>query len=106
MERMQSTHIEVVLLTWQQLPDELTRLNAEWTFVESRFYRIAQTDIRESLNIGLLELFEQLKQENGIADFCSRIVLSKPELQKIPNTGQLDTHDLPDWVWLEETHLT
>jgi len=106
MERTQCTHIEVVLLTWQQLPDELTRLNADWTFVESRFYRIAQADVMVSLNVGLLELFEQLKQENDIADYCSRVVQTRQQSYRAPNTGQLVAHDLPDWVWLEETHPT
>jgi hypothetical protein len=97
----QYTHIEVVLLNWQPLPDALTRLHADWSFVESRFYRIAQADVVASLNVGLLELFEQLKLENDIADYCSRVVVTRHAPLKTPNTGQLVADDLPDWVWLE-----
>ena len=97
----QFTHIEVVLLNWQPLPDALTRLHADWSFVESRFYRIAQADVIASLNVGLLELFEQLKLENDIADYCSRVVVTRNAPLKTPTTGQLAANDLPDWVWLE-----
>ena len=102
MDRTQFTHIEVVLLAWQQLPVELTRLNVHWTFLESRYYRIAQADIQEKLNISLLEFFEQLKREHDITDFCSRVVMVKSETyRRIPDTEQLKVLDLPDWVWAE-----
>ena len=45
MSRTQITYVEVVLLSWQKLPDELLSLSANWLFLESRFYRIAQADM-------------------------------------------------------------
>ncbi len=88
MSRTQITHVEVVLLTWQQLPEELLSLSADWIVMECRFYRIAQADMVGALTIELLRLFERLKEENRITDFCSRVVL----------TGQARDSELPDWI--------
>jgi hypothetical protein len=90
MSRTQITHVEVVLLTWQKLPDELRSLSADWVFIECRFYRIAQADIVGELTIELLGFFEQLKKESRITDFCSRVVV----------TEQARHCELPDWVRL------
>jgi hypothetical protein len=99
MGRALLAHVEVVLLTWQQLPDELITLNADWMFTESRFYRIAQVDIVGGLNIGLIGLFEQLKAENRITDFCSRVVVIKQAAyHEVPDTEQVVTSELPDWI--------
>ncbi len=99
MGRALLAHVEVVLLTWQQLPDELITLNADWMFTESRFYRIAQVDIVGGLNIGLIGLFEQLKAENRITDFCSRVVVIKQAAyHEVPDTEQVVASELPDWV--------
>jgi len=46
-----------------------------WIVMECRFYRIAQADIAGALTIELLEFFEQLKEQNRITDFCSRVCL-------------------------------
>ena len=92
-------HVEVVLLTWQQLPDELIALNADWMFTESRFYRIAQADVVGELNIGLIGLFEHLKAENRISDFCTRMVAIKQSAHHVaPETEQLARPDLPEWI--------
>jgi hypothetical protein len=88
MSRTQITHVEVVLLTWQKLPDELLSLSADWTLLECRFYRIAQADIEGELTLELLGFFERLKEENRITDFCSRVVV----------TEQASHSELPDWV--------
>ena len=99
MSGTQLTHVEVVLLTWQQLPVELLGLSTDWVLTESRFYRIAQADIAGELTIELLELFEQLKDEHLIADSCSRVVVSKKlALAHLPNTEQGVKSELPDWV--------
>ena len=99
MTRTQLTHIEVVLLTWQQLPDELLSLSAHWIFMECRFYRIAQVDIAGDLTIELLGLFGQLKEENRITDFCGRVVATKQRDTRIlPDTGDALKSGLPDWV--------
>jgi hypothetical protein len=99
MHGTQLTHVEVVLLNWQQLPLELLSLSSDWMFTDSRFYRIAQADIAGELTIDLLGLFEQLKEEHRIADSCSRVVIAK---QVAPahtsNTEQAITSELPDWV--------
>jgi hypothetical protein len=106
MSGTQLTHVEVVLLTWQQLPVELLGLSTDWVLTESRFYRIAQADITGELTIELLELFEQLKDEHLIADSCSRVVMAKrPIPHKSPNTeqaaGENTESELPDWVRAE-----
>ncbi len=99
MGRIQLARVEVVLLTWQQLPDELINLSADWMFTESRFYRIAQADIMDGLNIELIGLFEQLKAENRITDFCSRVVVAKQiASREVPDTEGGLTSELPDWV--------
>ncbi len=99
MNGAQLTHVEVVLLTWQQLPVELLRLSSDWMFTESRFYRIAQADISGELTIDLLGLFEQMKVEHRIADSCSRVVIAKPSASpQLPNTEQAVKSELPDWV--------
>jgi|GEM_PF-1563071 len=99
MSRTQLAHVEVVLLTWQQLPDELINLSADWMFTESRFYRIAQADIVGVLNIGLIGLFEQLKAQNRITDFCSRVVVIKQiTYREVSDTEQIVANELPDWV--------
>ena len=99
MTRTQLTHIEVVLLTWQQLPGELLTLSAHWIFVECRFYRIAQVDIAGDLTIELLGLFGQLKEENRITDFCGRVIATKQRDTRIlPDTGDALKSELPDWV--------
>jgi len=88
MSGTQITYVEVVLLAWQELPDELLSLSTDWTVIECRFYRIAQADIVGALTIELLGFFEQLKAKNHIIDFCSRIVV----------TEQTQHTELPDWV--------
>ncbi|HLH61237.1 MAG TPA: hypothetical protein VKV20_06085 [Ktedonobacteraceae bacterium] len=102
MTRTQLTHIEVVLLTWQQLPGELLNLSSHWIFMDCRFYRIAQVDISGDLTIDLLGLFEQLKVENRITDFCGRVVATKQRDTRIwPVTGENEPvkSELPDWVF-------
>jgi hypothetical protein len=99
MSKAQITHVEVVLLTWQQLPKELLSLSADWIVMECRFYRIAQADIIGVLNLELLRSFERLKEENRITDFCSRVVLTGQTRE----SGSLDLeqakgHELPDWI--------
>ena len=99
MGRIQLARVEVVLLTWQQLPDELINLSADWMFTESRFYRIAQADIMDGLNLELIGLFEQLKAENRITDFCSRVVVTKEAASReVPDTEGGLSSELPDWV--------
>ena len=99
MSRTQITYVEVVLLTWQQLPEELLSLCAEWNVMECRFYRIAQADIAGALTIELLEFFEQLKEEKRITDFCSRVVLTGQTGESgLLDTGQAQQSELPDWV--------
>ena len=101
MSGTQLTHVEVVLLTWQQLPTELLSLSSDWMFTDSRFYRIAQADIAGELTIDLLGLFEQLKNEHRIADSCSRVVMAKQSFPShSPNTEQTVKSELPDWVLL------
>lgn len=99
MSRTQWTHVEVVLLTWQQLPEELLRLTADWTFIESRFYRIAQADMVSTLTLQVLGFFEQLKDEKRIADFCSRVVVTEQTKDlKLPDTGPARYSELPEWI--------
>ena len=99
MSGTQLTHVEVVLLTWQQLPVELLSLSSDWMFTDSRFYRIAQADIAGELTIDLLGLFEQLKSEHLIADSCSRVVMAKKTSSAhLPDTEQAVKSELPDWV--------
>jgi hypothetical protein len=88
MSGTQITYVEVVLLAWQELPEELLSLSADWTVIECRFYRIAQADIVGALTIELLGFFEQLKEESRIIDFCSRVVVVE----------QTQHSELPDWV--------
>jgi hypothetical protein len=88
MSGTQITYVEVVLLAWQELPDELLSLSTDWTVIECRFYRIAQADIVGALTIELLGFFEQLKAENRIIDFCSRVVVAE----------ETQLNELPDWV--------
>jgi hypothetical protein len=99
MSRTQITYVEVILLTWQQFPEELLSLCAEWIVMECRFYRIAQADIAGALTIELLEFFEQLKAENRITDFCSRVVLTRQTGESgLLDTGRARESELPDWV--------
>lgn len=88
MSGTQITYVEVVLLAWQELPEEFLSLNTDWTVIECRFYRVAQADIAGALTIELLGFFERLKAENRIIDFCSRVVV----------TEQTPLSELPDWV--------
>jgi hypothetical protein len=99
MRKTQFTRVEVILLVWQPLPDELLNLCADWMFTESRFFRIAQADILDGLSIRLIGLFEHLKQQNRITDFCSRVVMSKQIVSNTsPDTEPLMMGELPDWV--------
>lgn len=102
MSRTLLTHVEVVLLSWQQLPDELLALSADWIVTESRFYRIAQADIATGtggFGIQLIRYFETLKTENRICDFCSRLVAATQETYPYsPDTEQLNVTELPAWV--------
>ena len=99
MGRTLLAHVEVVLLNWQQLPDELITLSADWVFTDSRFYRIAQADILGRLTMQLILLFERLKAENRISDFCSRVVAITQEITRdAPDTDQVVARDLPAWV--------
>ena len=99
MRRTLLAHVKVVLLTWQQLPEELVDLSADWLFTESRFYRIAQADVMGELTIALIGLFERLKAENQISDFCGRVVaVTQEALREVPDTEQFLKSELPDWV--------
>ncbi len=99
MSRTQITHVEVVLLTWQQLPEELLNLSADWIVMECRFYRIAQADIVGALNLELLRSFERLKAENRITDFCSRVVITGQTGESGSlNLEQVRGSELPDWI--------
>jgi hypothetical protein len=99
MRRTQITHLEVVLLTWQPLPEELLSLSADWIFLECRFYRIAQADLEDILTLELLGLFEQLKAEHRITDVCSRVVVrGQTEEHLPPDMEQASERALPDWV--------
>lgn len=99
MSRTQITYVEVVLLSWQKLPDELLSLSANWLVLESRFYRIAQADIVSALTVEVLGLFEQLKGQNSITDFCSRVVVRKRDVTTQPiEKVQANYSALPDWV--------
>jgi hypothetical protein len=99
MSRTQITYVEVVLLSWQKLPDELFSLSANWMYLESRFYRIARADMVGALTIEVLGLFEQLKGQNDITDFCSRVIVKKPNVTTQPiDMAQANYSALPDWV--------
>ena len=99
MSGTQLTHVEVVLLTWQQLPNELLGLSSDWMFTESRFYRIAQADLVGELTIDLLGLFEHLKDEYRIADSCVRVVIARQSAPlHLPGTQEVVKSELPDWV--------
>ena len=80
---MNTTHIEVVLLDWPKLPPEFLALSSNWTFLTSRFYCIAQTDIQRELTTGELETFEEIKEQDRIIDFCSRIVGMDSKLKRV-----------------------
>jgi hypothetical protein len=99
MSKMQITCIEVILLNWQKLPDELRSLSANWIFTESRFYRIAQADMVSTLTVEMLGHFEQLKKQNHITDFCSRVVVKPQEVTTQPlDRVQANYNFLPDWI--------
>ncbi len=99
MSRTQINYVEVVLLSWQKLPDELFSLSANWIFIESRFYRIAQADIYGALTVEVLGLFEQLKKQNYITDFCSRVVVRTSDATTQPiDRVQANYSALPDWI--------
>jgi hypothetical protein len=99
MMRTQFTHVEVILLSWQPLPDELSGLSTDWMYTDSRFYRIAQADIKDGLSVGLLGLFESLKRQSRITDFCSRVIgTQRTTTHFLPNTRPLLERGLPDWV--------
>ena len=99
MSRTQITFVEVVLLRWQKLPDEFLSLSANWTFTESRFYKIAQADMVNALTVEMLGLFEQLKKQNHITDFCSRVVIRTPDRSTQPiDRVQANYSLLPDWI--------
>ena len=104
---MSSTHIaciEVILLSWQKLPDELRSLSTNWIFTESRFYRIAQADMDSSLTVEMLGLFEQLKKYNHITDFCSRVVVRPKEMTTQPlDRVKANYSNLPEWIRPEYT---
>jgi hypothetical protein len=92
-------HVEVVLLSWQQLPDELLSLSANWMYLESRFYRIAQVDMEGVLTIEMLEFLEQLKEQHQIADFCSRVIAREQAVStKTIDLGEAKYNELPEWV--------
>ena len=99
MSSIQITCIEVILLSWQKLPDELRILNVNWIFIESRFYRIAQADMGSTLTIEMLGLFERLKKQNHITDFCSRVVVRPQEITTRPlDRAKVNYNNLPDWI--------
>lgn len=92
-------HVEVVLLSWQQLPEELLSLSANWMYLESRFYRIAQVDMEGVLTIEMLEFLEQLKEQHQIADFCSRVIARDQAVStKTIDLGEAKYNELPEWV--------
>ncbi len=104
MSRTQITFVEVILLSWQKLPDELFSLSTDWIFIESRFYRIAQADMGSALTLEMLGLFEQLKKQNHITDFCSRVVVRTQEVITQPlERVQANYSILPDWIRPEYT---
>jgi hypothetical protein len=93
------TYVEVILLSWQKLPDELISMSANWFFTESRFYRIAQADMGGALTLEMLGLFEQLKKQNHITDFCSRVVIRTQGMTTEPlERVQANYSSLPDWI--------
>lgn len=93
------TRVEVVLLSWQQLPEELLSLSANWMYLESRFYRIAQVDMEGVLTIEMLEFLEQLKEQHQIADFCSRVIAREQAVStKTIDLGEAKYSELPEWV--------
>lgn len=93
------TRVEVVLLSWQQLPVELLSLSANWVYLESRFYRIAQVDMEGVLTIEMLEFLEQLKEQHQIADFCSRVIAREQAVStKTIDLGEAKYNELPEWV--------
>ncbi len=99
MNRTQIAYVEVILLSWQNLPEELFSLSANWIFTESRFYRIAQADMGSALTVEMLGLFEQLKKQNAITDFCSRVVVKAQEMITQPlERMQANYSALPDWI--------
>jgi hypothetical protein len=73
MSRTQITFVEVVLLRWQKLPDEFLSLSANWTFTESRFYKIAQADMVSALTVEMLGLFEQVKKSRTISPIFAAV---------------------------------
>src|SRR5260370_13103984 len=99
MSRTQMTRVEVVLLSWQQLQEELLSLSANWMYLESRFYRIAQVDMEGVLTIEMLEFLEHLKEQNHIADFCSRVIAREQAASiKTIDLGEAKYSELPEWV--------
>jgi hypothetical protein len=99
MSGKQIMHVEVVLLSWQQLPEELLSLSANWMYLESRFYRIAQVDMEGVLTIEMLEFLEQLKEQHQIADFCSRVIAREQAVStKTIDLGEAKYNELPEWV--------
>ncbi len=99
MTTTQITCIEVILLSWQKLPEELRILSTNWIFTESRFYRIAQADMSSSLTVEMLGLFAQLKKQNHITDFCSRVVVRPQEVTTQPlDKAKANYNNLPDWI--------
>lgn len=99
MSGTQIMHVEVVLLSWQQLPEELLSLSANWLYLESRFYRIAQVDMEGVLTIEMLEFLEHLKEQNQIADFCSRVIArEQAAFAKTIDLGEAKYRELPEWV--------
>lgn len=99
MTSTQTAYVEVILLSWQKLPEELFSLSANWIFTESRFYRIAQADMGSALTVETLGLFEQLKKQNCITDFCSRVVVKAQVVTTQPlDRVQANYSVLPDWI--------
>jgi len=83
------THIEVVLIDSQKLPDEFLVLSEEWKYLVGGIYSIVQTDLTRELTPAEHALIERLKSEGKIIAGANRT--------RTVETGISETA-LPDWA--------
>ena len=83
------THIEVVLIDSQKLPDEFLVLSEEWKYLVGGIYSIVQTDIMRELTPAEDALLEQLKSEGKIITGARRT--------RVVESASSETA-LPDWA--------
>ena len=83
------THIEVVLIDSQKLPDEFLVLSEEWKYLVGGIYSIVQTDIMRELTPAEDTLLERLKSEGKIIAGASRT--------RMVESASSETA-LPDWA--------